>query len=149
MTVYCKHCGKQITDDSLYCQHCGGKQDVEASITRNDNDRKPLHDLIKFPFMSFSEKNKKYFFLYVIWILIHIIFWMYGKDSGKSSYGLHNVFFPFGNVGYYNSSFNLDFYDSTEFLVYVFLLPLIIYFYFKYCHKTLMNKIRGWINNNK
>lgn len=24
--MYCKHCGKQIADDSKYCQYCGGQQ---------------------------------------------------------------------------------------------------------------------------
>lgn len=23
--MYCKHCGKQIADDSTFCQYCGGK----------------------------------------------------------------------------------------------------------------------------
>lgn len=26
--MYCKHCGKQIAEDSAYCQYCGGKQDT-------------------------------------------------------------------------------------------------------------------------
>lgn len=25
--MYCKHCGKQIADDSSFCQYCGGKLD--------------------------------------------------------------------------------------------------------------------------
>ena len=25
--MYCKHCGKEIVDDSKFCQHCGGKQE--------------------------------------------------------------------------------------------------------------------------
>ena len=25
--MYCKHCGKQIADDSMFCEFCGGKQD--------------------------------------------------------------------------------------------------------------------------
>ena len=28
--MYCKHCGKEIADDSKFCQHCGGKQFVEG-----------------------------------------------------------------------------------------------------------------------
>ena len=26
--MYCKHCGKQIDDNSNFCQHCGSKQDI-------------------------------------------------------------------------------------------------------------------------
>ena len=34
--MYCKHCGKEIADDSLFCQHCGGRQSV--STTNNSTD---------------------------------------------------------------------------------------------------------------
>lgn len=30
--MYCKHCGKEIADDSKFCQHCGGSQ-LEAQDT--------------------------------------------------------------------------------------------------------------------
>ena len=37
--MYCKLCGKEITDDSKFCQHCGGKLDnIEqwnSTITTN------------------------------------------------------------------------------------------------------------------
>lgn len=26
--MYCKHCGKEIADNSTFCQYCGGKQDI-------------------------------------------------------------------------------------------------------------------------
>lgn len=29
--MYCKYCGKQITDDSIFCQYCGGKVDLKKS----------------------------------------------------------------------------------------------------------------------
>lgn len=29
--MYCKHCGKQIADDSAFCQYCGGKVDAPSS----------------------------------------------------------------------------------------------------------------------
>ena len=28
--MYCKHCGKQITDDAVYCKYCGNRQDIEC-----------------------------------------------------------------------------------------------------------------------
>lgn len=36
--MYCKHCGKVITDDSQYCRYCGGKQDSTNLDTHNDDD---------------------------------------------------------------------------------------------------------------
>lgn len=33
--MYCKHCGKEIADDSKFCQHCGGKQDILSDSTKN------------------------------------------------------------------------------------------------------------------
>lgn len=33
--MYCKHCGKQIADDSTFCQHCGGKVIEESSFEVN------------------------------------------------------------------------------------------------------------------
>ena len=32
--MYCKHCGKEIADNSTFCQYCGGKQDA-ATTTDN------------------------------------------------------------------------------------------------------------------
>ncbi len=29
--MYCKHCGKQIADDSTFCQFCGGKLDNSST----------------------------------------------------------------------------------------------------------------------
>lgn len=34
--MYCKHCGKQITEDSSYCQYCGGKQDDSSTFGNKD-----------------------------------------------------------------------------------------------------------------
>lgn len=144
MTVFCKHCGKQITDDSLYCQHCGGKQDVETTKVKNDKrNNESKIDIEKSLSYLLSERKKKYLILYAIWTMFHIVLWMYGKD-GHESYRQHDVLFPFGNENYYNSSFNASYYDGTEFLIYVFLLPLIIYFYFKYWHDPLMIWIKEW-----
>ena len=27
--MYCKHCGREIADDSKFCRHCGGSQTIE------------------------------------------------------------------------------------------------------------------------
>ena len=35
--MYCKHCGKQIADDSAFCQYCGGKVDAPAQESKEDS----------------------------------------------------------------------------------------------------------------
>lgn len=35
--MYCKHCGKQIADDSTFCQYCGGKVDAPAQEPKEDS----------------------------------------------------------------------------------------------------------------
>lgn len=41
--MYCKHCGKQISDDSIFCQHCGGK--VDTIISENTDSQTTIKDL--------------------------------------------------------------------------------------------------------
>lgn len=144
--MYCKHCGKQITDDSLYCQFCGGKQDVEESTEKKGD--KNVESSVS------SEKNNsillltplknKYLTLYLIWVIINILCWMFGKRSVYYNYDYHSpkeFFFPFTDDNY-TYFFDIDFYDGTEFFVYVLLIPLVIYFYLQFSHKPLMQKIK-------
>ena len=48
--MYCKHCGKEIADDSVFCKYCGGKtddapvKDDEASYSEQYEDDLPLED---------------------------------------------------------------------------------------------------------
>ena len=135
--VFCKHCGKQITDDSLYCQYCGGKQDVGLPREKECKNKQELSGGIdKFLSKLLSEKQKKYFTIYVIWSLINIICWMFGGHISNAQ----DCFYPFT----YSEYFRIAYYDGTEFLVYVFLIPLIVLFYIKYWHTPLMSKIKEW-----
>lgn len=36
--MYCKHCGKQIADDSCFCQYCGGGVTDESLLKENDDE---------------------------------------------------------------------------------------------------------------
>ena len=148
MMVFCKQCGKQITDDSLFCKYCGSKQDVEDAKVGNDKDRKESSfGIDKYLSAFLSEKKKKYLLLYFIWVIFHIVFWMYGKKYIHGNYP-QDMFFPF-TVDYWSGFFNVDYYDSTEFLVYVLLIPLILYFYLQYWHKPFMTKIEEWRGSNR
>lgn len=43
--MYCKHCGKEITEDSKFCRHCGGKlDDIEQDIHSINDISKPESD---------------------------------------------------------------------------------------------------------
>lgn len=149
MNVYCKYCGKQITDDALFCQYCGEKQDVDTfSIRKKDNKKELSSDLRDVILVLFSERKKKYLILYAIWGVIHIICWMYG-ESPSNSFNPQWRFYPFTSRSISDHYFNIDYYDGTEFLVYVFLVPLIAYFYFQYWHESLMIKIKEWKKKNR
>lgn len=147
--MYCKHCGKQITDDSLFCQFCGGKQDVEAPTENKEskNVESYAYSENKQSLISMTPKKKKYLILYLIWALVHILCWMFGETkvyyNGYSSLSPQTHFFPFTTERYASKDFfDVDFYDYTEFLVYVLLIPLVLYFYVQFCHKPLMQKIK-------
>lgn len=36
--MYCKYCGKKISDDSMFCEHCGSKLDniAKENILKRD-----------------------------------------------------------------------------------------------------------------
>ena len=140
--MYCKHCGKQITDDSLYCQFCGGKQDVEAPTEKKDgkNVKSSVSSENNQSLMSMTPKKKKYLILYLIWVLIHILCWMFGYGEGTSY--PQELFYPF-TMSNYDYMFSIRYYDGTEFFVYVLLIPLMIYFYVQFLHKPLMQKIKA------
>lgn len=40
--MYCKHCGKQIADDSSFCQYCGGKV-MDESLSQESNTDLPTN----------------------------------------------------------------------------------------------------------
>ena len=57
--MYCKHCGKEIADDSKFCQHCGLK--ITDSYVRNSR------------WNDFIVKHKKLSYSYLIWFSVNLI----------------------------------------------------------------------------
>ncbi len=146
--MYCKHCGKQITDDSLFCQFCGGRQDVEAPTENKEskNVESYAYSENKQSLISMTPKKKKYLILYLIWALVHILCWMFGEPKSSNGWGINpqEYFYPFTDKFMdFKYMFRVSYYDSTEFFVYVLLIPLMIYFYVQFCHKPLMQMIKG------
>ena len=133
--MYCKHCGKEIADDSKFCQHCGGKQeDSFASPTNNEvrsEEPKKQEKVIEIPIIktNLSANQTKWIGLYVAWALLNFIFiFIKGYYPDPNRY-----FFPFQASG--RNTWDLEYYDFSEFLVYAILLPLIVFFIYKYKEK--------------
>ena len=151
--MYCKHCGKEIADDSKFCQHCGGKLDASITVEATNNTESERgqvvnkvelkHTFEKRHIALFSKKYQKYWVIYVIWVFINIIIWNMGSSYVDHSYSderngnptmyLYPLKHCNSNGDY--KSFDPSTYDITEFILYVLVLPLVIFFYFKYLHK--------------
>lgn len=130
--MYCKHCGKEIADDSKYCQYCGGYQGQESKSSSNGL------------FASFA-KQKKGWILYLIWVSVNYIVYLIGNKGhqGWNYYTPQDTIFPFPNSGYH--WFDIDSYDFSEFIIYCFIIPLIVYLVITYKNniKKLFKKKMG------
>ncbi len=120
--MYCKHCGKEIADDSKFCNHCGKPQ---------DNSNKSL-------------TNKPVWVVYFIWALANLYLLM-----GKKNEYCAKLFYPFTNDDYYcDYSWIKDFYDFSEFIVYVFIIPAILYVVYRR-YKRQIDKFVKWLLNSR
>lgn len=66
--MYCKHCGKEIADDSAFCQYCGGQLCEQGNIKPNG-----------IPFRWFRSLTKGWqitIMIYMIWFLLSICLWL-------------------------------------------------------------------------
>ena len=147
--MFCKHCGKEIADDSKFCQHCGGIQTTEI-CSQNDTSEQKSRDIIveikgnEPSAINFFAKNKIYIILYIVWVIINVLLLLQGEsnvyeqsrknfhDGGfyinSNTFKANEVLYPFTSIGYQSSYFfNAKYYDWTEFLVYCLLIPLIVY----------------------
>lgn len=139
--MYCKHCGKLIADDSKFCQYCGGIQAEDKALQvhtegtfENEKKKERFLEFLSIR-KSFSDKTKKWLCVYIAWILLNLLFvFMKGGYDDANYY-----FYPFQSQEIYRgdyyiviSNWDLRLYDFSEFLFYVLLLPLLIYFILKY-----------------
>ena len=129
--MYCKHCGKEIADDSKFCQHCGGKLDKDVEVIKGEA---PIDEITS---KLFSNLNKKYLYAYIIWVIINTILLCLG-DSDYST----NMFYPFTGYSYFDSSY----YDLSEFITYVILIPLLLWLLVK---TSYMEKAKSFVKNIK
>ena len=139
--MYCKYCGKELSNDSNYCPNCGKKQkellDNKSHIT------------------SFISTHKRLLWIYFVWVLVHIALCLSSSPTKKSyrspfngptfnkpsfgneasTYDISDGFYPFNKpIGdvlngerYYLSIIdNVDVYDVSELFFYTTLFPLFI-----------------------
>lgn len=130
--MYCKHCGKEIDNNSIYCNHCGkpqGKTQKEIS-------------------------NKPILLVGIIWALANLYLLMGNKEDDTSSF-----FYPFtnhsssfifieGNLydGYYYYCWDKNYYDFSEFIVYVFIIPAILFVIYRRYNEKIDKFVNKLLN---
>lgn len=165
--MFCKHCGKQIADDSTFCQYCGGKQTVNDSSTReelvkttqslnvNGNISVSNNESLLNRIIQFVSTHVNISIAYAIWFLLNLVLLISGSDEKH--------FFPriyktqewhsagYGGFGHteetWEIKWDIDYYGWTEFVIYVALLPLLIYVSFILYKKYQENKTEKNITN--
>lgn len=111
--MYCKHCGREIDDNSSFCKYCGKSQDNRVSTSNG--------------FVDFVT-NRPIVSLYILWVIINVICLCRGDKNGE----YYDLLYP--RFCLYGDYFDLDYYQITDFIVYTILIPLVIflgYYYFK------------------
>ena len=128
--MYCKHCGREIDDNSSFCKYCGKPQDNRVSTPNG--------------FIDFIYK-KPILSLYILWVIINIVC-LWNKTKTGEYYNLlyPKFFLEETNYYYYNDSnvFGLDNYQITDFIVYAILIPLVLYLGYQYFKKITSIKYR-------
>lgn len=66
--MYCKHCGKEIADDSSFCQYCGGQL--------KEQEKKRSSGSLLNRFKSLSKGWQITIMIYMIWFLLSICLWL-------------------------------------------------------------------------
>ena len=111
--MYCKHCSREIDDNSSYCKYCG-KPQGNINVSRGW-------------IIDFIYKHPIITFYYVLWVIINTVCLLSGE---KHPYDF-DILYPKYN---YSNSYDYEHYLITDYIVYVLLIPYTIYlgyYYFK------------------
>ena len=108
--MFCKNCGKEISNDSNFCQYCGSK--LSDGCFPSLLIRKIFSSIYQF---KLSDKNKNILICYSMWLIINFIFLLIESSNKNASHW----FFPFESI-------ELGDYDNTEFVFYSFLFPYLL-----------------------
>ena len=123
--MYCKHCGREIDDNSSFCKFCGKPQDNRVSTSNG---------LVNFV------TNRPIVSSYILWFIINVICLCKG-DKVREYYNILYPKFYLETEGY-EDYFNLGYYQITDFLVYTILIPLVIFLGYHYFKKVTSFKYR-------
>ena len=124
--MFCNHCGKSISDNSVFCSHCGSKQDNEKSLKGENKIENVPDNEIKF----FLNKNKGFILFYLLWFLMHLILLV----AGAGGHACGNGLWPFADVcGTYK-------YESSALLLYM-VIPIITWLIWKLIRKDIEKEI--------
>lgn len=123
--MYCKHCGKEIDNDSSFCKHCGKTQGTISVLS----------DAVVYKVIKAILFDTKWF-AYSIWLLLNL-YCLSGEKSGNE----YNRLFPrFADKDEFFSLYN---YLFTDFFVYAVLIPAALFLgchYFK-SHKSTITRL--------
>ena len=114
--MYCKNCGKEIDDNSSFCKYCGKSQG-------NCNN---------------SLSNKPVWLIYLIWAIVNLYLLMGDKESDASDFFFPSIFT--------NEAWNKWYYDFSEFLFYVFILPLVVYVIYRRYQVKINKFLKNFLN---
>ena len=122
--MYCKHCGKDIDDNSSFCKYCGMAQNNTHTVSN-------FNSLIDFIV------NKPLLSSYLLWLIINLVCLCSGEKEGSH----FNILYPkFSLLD--EDYFNLYYYQITDFVVYSILIPLTMFFGYHYFKKVTSVKFR-------
>ena len=122
--MYCKHCGKEIDNDSSFCKHCGKTQG--SNLVTND--------MIPYRIVRTICSDMKWF-IYSIWLIINLCC-LFGEKCG------YDYFYLYPRLSYSEDTFSLEYYQFTDFLVYAFLIPITVFLGHQYFQKHKSFKTR-------
>lgn len=128
--MYCKNCGKQISDDSKFCQYCGEKQNTnEKLIIEKKSENQPRERTKNVKNLSYTTNKlsnvTKYLLCgYGLWFVMHLYFLF----AGDKSYSSAEYFQPFSE----KLDSKMSYYDISEFIVYTIGAPLLLWGYYMY-----------------
>ena len=124
--MYCKYCGKEITDDSKFCSNCG--KALNGSLTTEL--RLVCHEI-----WSKLLENKKLSYVCALWLTLNFALLLLGNDP-VCYYPPAHYFYPEIGLG------EISIYDIREFIFYAFLLPFAVWLVSKLhkCYKMKNHK---------
>lgn len=116
--MYCKHCGKTIADDSSFCQFCGQSQGEEKINVSSDESQPNPKIGIGLTIVRFIKRHTTILIIYGIWFMVHLA--LLGAGDNYSGFCPHKT--HYGHL-----KWDVDYYGFPEFVVYVFLIPLVLF----------------------